>query len=366
MPKVSVVVPVYNNEIYVRRCIDSLIGQTLDDIEIICVNDGSTDGSPAILHEYANRDARVTVIDKENSGYGVNINRGFACARGDYVGILESDDFAAPDLFERLWQMASKNDLDVARANFNLYWSKPEARTEFLELFKPEECGRVIDPLPRENQHCFYVQPAIWSAIYRRTFIEENRLTLLETPGAAYQDTAFNFKVWACARRVMFEHEALVNYRQDNEASSINNPGKTFTICGEYEEIERWLRDERPDLRNELAPVAAKMRFDAYTWNTGRLAPELREQFLERFVEDFEQLREEGLIDLTRFPADQQRLIKLLFEDPQAYLISIEKPQSNLSFAEMLRHKAATFAHYRDADGIAGIAKLLAHKVTGR
>lgn len=366
MPNVSIVVPVYNNERYVRRCVESLMNQTLEDIEIICVNDGSTDSSPAILHEYADRDPRIVVIDKENSGYGVNINLGFARAQGDYVGILESDDFAAPDLFERLYRMASENGLDVARANFNLYWETQNDRTEFLELFKENECGIVIDPRPRPNQHCFYVQPAIWSAIYRRSFIQDNNLTLLETPGAAYQDTAFNFKVWACARRVMFEHDPLIWYRQDNEASSINNPGKIFTICGEYEEVDRWLAEERPDLRDELAPVAAKMRFDAYTWNTGRLAPEFRPQFVERFAADFRELEERGVIDLTRFPEHQQRELAMVLTDQKAYLISREAPEEGRSLADNLRHKAATLAHYREQGGIGGIASLVKRKITGR
>ena len=286
MPKVSMVVPVYNNERYVRRCVESLLAQTLKDIEIICINDGSTDSSSAILHEYAAQDNRVVVLDKENSGYGVNINRGFAMATGDYVGILESDDFAEPNMLEVLYDAAIENDLDIARANFSLYWSEPE-HDVFLELFKSYECERVIDPSNRPDQHCFYVQPAIWSAIYKRSFIEENKLVLLETPGAAYQDTAFNFKLWACARRVWFYHEPFIHYRQDNEASSINNPSKVYCICDEYEEVDRWLTEERPDLRENLAPVAAKMRFDAYAWNIGRIAEPLRPEFAKRMSEDF-------------------------------------------------------------------------------
>ena len=359
MPKVSVVVPVYNNEKYVRRCVESLLAQTLVDIEILAVNDGSTDSSSAILHEYADTDSRVIVIDKENSGYGVNINLGFARATGDYVGILESDDFCTPDFLEKLYGFAMDNDLEISRANFNLYWSTPTEREVFLELFSEDECGHVIDPRNVPDQHCFYVQPAIWSAIYKRSFIEENKLKLLETPGAAYQDTGFNFKVWACARRVGFIHEPLINYRQDNEASSINNPGKVFTICGEYEEIERWLTEERPDLRELLAPVAAKMRWDAYTWNVGRIAPELRPDFVTRMHDDFAELKTKGELDRSKFPANAWFFCNLCIDDPEAYLRDVAVNAESLSGTENAARKARLGIKCLGSMGLGGLRDVM-------
>ena len=88
MPKISIIVPVYNVERYLRDCLNSLINQTLSDIEIICVNDGSTDSSPRILEEYASKDSRIKVINKENSGYGASMNMGLAAAEGEYIGIV--------------------------------------------------------------------------------------------------------------------------------------------------------------------------------------------------------------------------------------------------------------------------------------
>ena len=230
-PKVSVIVPVYNNQEYVVTCMNSLVCQTLRDIQIICINDGSTDNSSAVLHSFADKDPRVIVVDKKNGGYGVGINTGLDLAEGKYVTILESDDFADLDMLETLFNYAEAFDLEVVRANFYLYWAKKIKNDHLLELFGHHECDRVIDPSIRDNQHCFYAQPALWSAIYRTDFIRDNNLRLLETPGAAYQDTAFNFKIWACAKRVMFIHKPFVHYRQDNEASSINNPGKVNNIC---------------------------------------------------------------------------------------------------------------------------------------
>ena len=134
-PKVSVIVPVYNNQVFVVTCVRSLLAQTLENIEVICINDGSTDDSSKILHEFADHDPRVIVVDKENGGYGVGINTGLNLARGEYVTILESDDFADLDMLETLTNLADAFDLEVVRANFYLYWSKKLKNDHLLELF---------------------------------------------------------------------------------------------------------------------------------------------------------------------------------------------------------------------------------------
>ena len=103
-PKVSILVPICNVERYLRECLNSLVNQTLREIEIICINDGSTDSSLSIIREYERRDERIVVIDKPNSGYGDSMNKGIELARGEYIGIVESDDFASLNMFETLYK----------------------------------------------------------------------------------------------------------------------------------------------------------------------------------------------------------------------------------------------------------------------
>ena len=344
----------------------SLLAQTLENIEIICINDGSTDNSSAVLHEFADSDSRVIVVDKENGGYGVGINTGLRMANGKYVTILESDDFADLDMLETLLAYAEAFDLDVAKANFSLYWSKKIKKDHFLELFASHECDRVIDPSNREDQHCFYVQPAIWSAIYRTSFIRDNKLELLETPGAAYQDTAFNFKIWACAKRVMFVHRPFVHYRQDNEASSINNPGKVNNICLEYAEIRRWLRHERPDLHDSLAPVATKMMCDAYKWNTGRIAEEFRLDFAKRFGEEFAEAERNNEVDPSLFAPGQLAEVRLTVTNPQGFVDFATKGIDPESGIKRIARKASTLAQVSKLYGVNAARSLVADKFSHR
>ena len=116
MPKVSVIIPIYNTEKYLRKCLDSVCNQTLSDIEIICVNDCSTDNSLEILEEYASKDNRIKLIDfKENKGAAVARNAGIDEAKGEYIGFVDSDDFIDLDFYEKLYNKAVKSGADCVK-----------------------------------------------------------------------------------------------------------------------------------------------------------------------------------------------------------------------------------------------------------
>lgn len=296
-PKMSVLVPIYNVEKFLRQCLDSLVNQTLKDIEIICLNDGSTDNSLEIINEYAKDDARIVIVDKPNSGYGDSMNKGLEKARGEYVGIVESDDFIDLDAFEKLYSLAKSHNAEVVRANY--YFNKENKDTKNYYI-NPADAGRIVDPA--QHTWIFYQSPAIWSAIYRRDFLEKSEINFLPTPGASYQDTGFNFKVWASAHRAYFTTDAFLHYRIDNEASSINNPGKVMNVCYEYEEIEKYLK--KHELFKELGPLMEAAKFGAYYWNILRLKPKLLPDFLERVKKEYTEAKENGL------------LIKEYFESP--------------------------------------------------
>ena len=121
MPKISVLIPIYNVEKYLRECLESLVNQTFQDIEFICINDGSTDSSLKILEEYAQKDSRIKIINKENSGYGASMNMGLDAASGEYIGIVESDDFVSSNMFEDLYNLAEKNNADIVKSDYYTY-----------------------------------------------------------------------------------------------------------------------------------------------------------------------------------------------------------------------------------------------------
>ncbi len=118
MPKVSIIIPVYNVEKYLQRCLDSVVNQTLKDIEIICVNDGSTDNSAIILEEFSKKDERIKIVNQKNGGLSRARNTGLEHSNGDYIGFLDSDDWIDLDYYEKLHDAAERNNCDIAFADF--------------------------------------------------------------------------------------------------------------------------------------------------------------------------------------------------------------------------------------------------------
>lgn len=277
-PEISVLVPCFNVEKYLKQCLDSILSQTFTDMEVICLNDGSTDNTPDILREYAVQDERVTVVNKPNSGYGATMNIGIEKASGKYVAIIESDDWVEPEMLAKLHEAAVRESLDVARCLYvernDITGSEKTVRPPF-----PERYGQVFNP--RELEQVFFMPPSIWVGLYDRDFLNRNGIRFLETPGASYQDTAFAFKVYAAARRVMIIPEVLHNYRI-NGGSSVSSPGKVFCVCDEEAEIRRYVK-ERGEYE-ELKEIMAFRCFGSYKWNYKRLSSlELKRNFMKRW-----------------------------------------------------------------------------------
>ena len=254
--KISILVPIYNVAAYLDECLSSIKNQTLQEIEIICINDGSTDNSLDIIKKYADGDDRFVIIDKKNSGYGDSMNQGLKTATGEFIGIVESDDFVKREMFEDLYKLAHKNNAQVAKSNALWYWTSTNKAVK-TTLIDKKNINKVLTP--REERGIFYQIPSIWAAIYRRDFIEENNITFSPTPGASYQDTGFSYKVWSMADRVIFTDEAYLYYRQDNMASSMNNIAtKAPILFGEFESIENYLKEHG---REELMPLIREREF---------------------------------------------------------------------------------------------------------
>ena len=279
-PLVSVIVPVYNSERFLIQCVNSLLYQTLKNIEIILIDDGSTDSSSALCDKFGEQDKRVRVIHQKNGGYGKACNTGIKEVRAEYFGILESDDYAELEMFEGLYNLALSNNLDVVRCHFYNYntLANTHIRIDLSHIKQNTVC------VPRDD-FCFFNQtPAVWSMLYNKNFINKIGIRFLETPGASYQDASFAFKVFACADRFMLTDKTYVHYRIDNENSSIASREKVFCVCDEYREIERFLKEK--GMYKKLQPAILKIQFPTYMWNYRRIARKHRWPFLKRFARE--------------------------------------------------------------------------------
>ncbi|MDR2645518.1 MAG: glycosyltransferase [Endomicrobium sp.] len=169
-PKISVIIPVYNTEKYLRQCLDSVVNQTLKDIEIICINDGSTDNSLQILNEYANKDNRIVVINSTNEGAGASRNKGMKISHGKYVGFVDSDDWIDLNFYEELLDTAAKHNAYLVRTSY--YYEHPnyQEKEKFLSgLFERKKLKKE-SPYLNVNEHTVVV----WNAIYKQSYLIKN------------------------------------------------------------------------------------------------------------------------------------------------------------------------------------------------
>lgn len=312
MPKVSILVPIYNVEKYLRECLESLLNQTLQDIEIICINDGSTDNSLEIIKEYVNKDSRFKLIDKANSGYGISMNMGLEAATGEYIGIVESDDFANLNMFENLYKLAKKNNLDVIKSDWNLYWTN--GQTIKAGAIKKSKCNKVIN-IDRYKE-ILNIIPSIWSAIYKKEFLVENNIKFNETAGASYQDTGFDFKTKLTAKSLMLVNDAYVNYRQDNPNSSVKSSAKAYAVCIEFESIEKYMKEN--GLLTHLEYFYSIM-FKAYRNNLLRLDKSLTKDFIEKYSETFKRITKEENLGKLFYSRCKEKEVKILTTNTKKY-----------------------------------------------
>ncbi len=342
MAKISVVVPVYNVEKYLKECIDSIINQTLEDIEIICVNDGSTDSSLEILNDYAKKDSRIIVINKSNSGYGHTMNMGLNAATGEYVGIIESDDFADKNMFEDLYKLAKEYDADIVKGDWYNYWSKNKFARKNNRISSAKTLKLTNS---KQDKSLLRINPSVWSAIYKKEFLNKYNIRFLETPGASYQDLAFSFKVFALAEKVILTDKAYLYYRQDNMNSSVKSKTKVYCVCDEYEEIDRFL-EEYPDLKFEFKVQEEINRYNGYVSSVLRIDDSVKPEFVKVFSDHFKEEYNTGLLGNEFFKKINKKEFMTLINNPEKYIKVLKSIEKRRKFNQI--RKNILSIHFRN------------------
>ena len=315
MPKVSIIVPVYNVENYLRQCLDSIINQSLKDIEIICVDDGSTDSSLDILKEYEKMDSRIRIISKPNAGYGHSMNMGIDNVTGEYFGLVDSDDVIAADMYECLYKTVTDHDLDFVRSD-HYRWFPTRESGKLSYCYATSDLYRtVFHPLESDNLFARVVTP---TGLYKTSFIRENNIRYHETPGAAFQDQGFWFQTTALAKRVMFINKAFYYYRFDNESSSINSNKAVVAMDNEYELIREFAYEYK-DISDKMLPFYWRARFAMTLFSCRQMAENLTVDALSPLYDSFKRATELGEVDTSLFTPDQEKELALLVNDPKKF-----------------------------------------------
>ena len=320
MYKVSVILPIYNVSQYLRECLDSVVRQTLKELEIICVDDGSTDDSLEIIQEYAAKDERIVVITGPNGGYGKAMNKGLDRATGEYVGIVEPDDYVNLTMFEDLYQIAKENQLDIVKADFYCFarngHGDMDMRYVNLDGMK-ERYGELL--YPDQDPSLIKFTMNTWSGIYRRAMLEEYHIRHHETPGASFQDNGFFFKTTVRAKRAMIINRPYYRNRRDNPNSSVNNREKVYCINIEYDYIRDFLMEDR-EIWERFKYMYTWKKFHNYLFTINRIGEEFRPEYVQRMSAEFKRAKQQGEFNRDMFTELEWKKMTMILEHPEKYL----------------------------------------------
>ena len=337
MPKVSVVVPIYNVEKYLRECLDSIVGQTLKDIEIICVDDGSTDRSLSILREYEQKDPRIKVITKPNAGYGHSMNMGLDAATGEYMGIVDSDDYILPDMYETLYSHASTENLDMVRSDYYKFYetSNGTFSTYWVSMHK-KYCD--VAYCPKEQPLIYSHAVLIPSGIYKIEFLRKNGIRFNETPGAAFQDHGFWFQTYLLADKVKFISAAFYMYRFDNPNSSIYQLSCVDNISREYDYIGDFV-EKHSELKYVTSPFYWKVRFLNSELTYSRVVYHVGPETVEKLAEPFKAAKKSGALDTSLFAQQALESLNLMLNNPKQYYRLLKAKTTYALYEEYIRRE---------------------------
>ena len=317
--RLTVLVYVHNQETYLTDCLKSLSNQILDDMEIICINDGSTDGSIDILEDFAKKESRMRVINlKKPVGYGRVLNQGIIAARGEYIGILESSDFINPEMYIELFALAKKHDADVAKGNYTIFENEKDEPKDYI---LPEEAGFIIDPM--ENTRIFYQAPAIWSGIYRKQFLEQQKISFLETNASSCQDISFNFKVLVSGGKIVLTDKPYLHHRP---LQIVIDDKELFNINQEFAEAEQYLKAK--DVWRTHGYIFEAVKFASYHWYMLNLDKKQIEKFTLRMRAEFHDADNKNMLRKPYFPKNHWRALRVLLDTSVSAFLLIFKSRN--------------------------------------
>lgn len=259
MHKISVIIPVYNAELYLSKCLDSILQQYYENLEIILVDDGCTDSCPKICDEYAEKDNRIKVIHQQNGGLSDARNTGLKLATGDYISFVDNDDLLSVYFYERLIQVATKNNADIVECDFKKFVDAEDYNEKNL---KPQ---MVVDIFDTQNALNLligdYLQPMVWNKIYRKKV-----LINLDFPvGKSHEDVFWTYQAFGNANKIVHLKEVLYFYRQHDQSIM----GKKYSLqrldaVEALEERIYYIKEKFPKLESVATKVFCFGAMDHY------------------------------------------------------------------------------------------------------
>ena len=324
---VSIILPSLNVKPYIEECIKSVINQSIKNIEIICVDAGSSDGTLDIINNYISIDNRIKLILSDKKSYGYQVNLGIDHANGEYIGIVETDDYVLDRMFETLYTIAKKYDLDFIKSDFYRFIDENNKEKLFLNKLTNDKqyYDRIINP--KFNKNCFSLKMNTWSGIYKKEFLQKYNIKHNETLGASFQDTSFWFLTLCFANRIMFINEPFYMNRRDNPNSSVFDSSKIFALYDVYDYIYKKL-EEYVEIKKLFMPEFQLYRYKHYMASINRSSDEQKLDFIKKISNEFKLSKNKNELDLSIFNEHSKKTLEMILNSPELYYKTYKKNQN--------------------------------------
>lgn len=296
---VSIIVPVYNTEKYLKKCMDSLVNQSLKNIEIICINDASTDGSLKILKSYAKNDQRIHIINntKNLGAPGAVKNIGLKVARGEYIGFVDSDDYVDINYFEELYNKAKSNDAEIASCLCLAYVQKNKSNKKQIN------CSEGVLITPEDKEKLISLQGANWNKIYSKKLIEKHNILCFEQRSIA-EDNFFSVITMCLANKISTTPNCCYYYRKhDASITSHQRTKDDFSIFEVYKQIDIWL--DKNKFYPKYKRIVYRRKLQDFIWFYQNIKSNDIEIFKNKLKNNFPDIYKgifNVIISLTSFP----------------------------------------------------------------
>lgn len=278
MAKVSVIIPIYNSEKYLKMCIESILNQTIRDIEIIMVDDGSTDNSLEIIKNYQKKDDRIIVLQQQNKGAGSARNYGMDQASGEYYLFLDSDDFFEPDMLEKSYELASNNQLDIVVMGCDIYKEQHDVfefcNYSIQKTLLPKKRVFKMSDVKKDVFKTFVGWP--WDKLIRADFIKDKNIRFEEQ--RTTNDMYFIFIALLLANRISIIDEVYVHYRQNEVSLSKTREYSWTCFYNSLNNIRRKMKEESIFQIYERDYINYCLHF--CLWNINTLKPEIKQKLI--------------------------------------------------------------------------------------
>ena len=321
---VSVILPSLNVAEYIGECLESVCNQTYENIEIICVDAGSTDETNQIIKEYKYKDKRIKSIVFGRKSYGAQVNHGIHVATGKYIAVVETDDFIEPEMIGKMYETANLGEVDYVKCDYKKFFCQRDGNYNYSSVYQfdngdMEQYGIVINP---HEMNCLYRSDYnIWRGLYKTSFLKSNNIKFNESDGAAYQDIGFMERIMASVNRAIYIKKTYYNYRTDRtEASSysvkcLKNTMEEFRSYLEADVENTYLRGLYQHMAiaflNEYEKSLIASEYD--------INSEYCKEYYKWFKGKITEALEQSILSLSLLKKRDSERLEILLESPQLF-----------------------------------------------